>query len=74
MHRPHVNVDRVEQQRRAVRIRVEPAFEGNLLEMFWLTGARLDLRLGHVFEISLLPVMRDRADGGNVEAVCGFHV
>jgi hypothetical protein len=46
VHRTHVHVDRVEQQRRAVGIRVEPAFEGDLLEVFWLAGARFDLRFG----------------------------
>ena len=42
--------------------------------MFWLTGARFDLRLVQVFKISLLPVMRFRADCGNVQAMRRFHV
>src|SRR5947209_6618460 len=42
--------------------------------MFWLTGARFDLRLVQVFQVSLLPVMRFRADCGNVQPMRRFHV
>ena len=42
MHRAHVNVDRIQQQRRAVWIRVEPAFESNLFEVLRLSRSRLD--------------------------------
>src|SRR6185437_11807713 len=74
MDRAQVNVDRIEQQRRAVWIRVEPAFESDLFEVFRLTGARIDLRLVHVLDVRLLPVMRFSADGGNIEAMRGFEV
>ena len=70
----HVNVDGVEQQRRAVGIRVQPSLESDLLEMLRLTGARFDFRIVEISEKCLLPVMRDCADGGNVEAMSGFHV
>ena len=74
MHRAHVNVDRVEQQRGAVRIGVEPTLESNLLEVFWFSGARLDLRIVHVLDVGLLPVMSYGADSGNVEPERGFQV
>src|SRR6266567_5636017 len=70
----HVDIDRIEQQGRTIRVRVEPALKGDLLEMFWLAGARLDFRIVQVFKIGLLPVMRFGADGWNVESMRGFHV
>jgi hypothetical protein len=57
-----VHVNRVEQKRRALRVGVEPTLEGDLLEMFGASGARLDLRLVHVGDVSLLPVVRGGAD------------
>ena len=74
MNRAHVNVDRVEQQRGAIRIRIEPALEGNLFEVFRLAGAWLDLRLVHVLDIGLLPVVSFGSDGGNVETMRGFEI
>src|SRR6266550_7913908 len=70
MDRAHVNVDRVEQQRGAVWVCIEPTLKRDLLEMLCFTGARFDLRLVHVFDIRLLPVMRFGADGGNVQSMC----
>jgi hypothetical protein len=72
--RTRVNVDRIEQRGCAVRIRVEPALEGDLFEVFRLSRARLDLRLVHVLDVRLLPVVRFSADGGNVEAMRGFEI
>ncbi len=74
MHCAHVDVDGVEQQRRAVQVRVEPALERDLFEMLRLSRARLDFRLIQVLEISLLPIVRFGADGGNIQAMGGFHV
>src|SRR6185503_9318994 len=74
MNRTHVNVDRVEQQSRTVRVRVQPTFKSYLLKMLWLTRARFDLRVIHEFDISLLPVVGLGADGGNVETMRSFHV
>src|SRR5436309_4226979 len=74
MHSAHVNIDRVEQQGRAVWIRVQPTLERDLLEMLGPARARLDLRLVEIFKIRLLPVVRFRADSGNVESMRGFHV
>src|ERR1043165_5005841 len=74
MNRAHVNVDRVEQQRRSVRVRVEPAFERDLLEVFRLAGAWLDLGTVHVLDVSLLPVMRFSTDRGQIESKSRFEI
>ena len=74
MDRAHVNVDRVEQQGGAVWICIKPALKRDLLEVFRLAGARLDLRLIHVLDVRLLPVVSLRADGGNIQTMRGFHV
>ena len=74
MHRAHVDIDRIKQQCRAIWIRVQPTLERDLLEMLGPARARLDLRLVEIFKIRLLPVVRFRADSGNVESMRGFHV
>src|SRR2546425_8930477 len=74
MRRPHVDVNRIQQQRRAVGVRIEPTLKRYLLKMLWLAGARLNLRLVHEFEVSLLPIVRFGADGGNVQTMGSLHV
>ena len=74
MNGAHVNVDRIEQQRRAVWVRVEPALESDLFEVFRFSGARLDFRLVHVLDVRLLPVVSFSTDGGNIEAMRCFEV
>src|SRR5881394_2529128 len=74
MNRAHVNVDRVEQEGGAVWIGIQPAFESDLLEVFGLAGAWLDLRLVQILDVGLLPVMCFGADGGNVETKRRFKV
>src|SRR5882672_4398579 len=74
MNRAQINVDSIEQERRAIWIRIEPALESNLLEMLWLARAWFNLGFVEVFEICLLPVVRFGADGWDVQTVRGFHV
>src|SRR6201989_2246517 len=74
MDRAHVNVDRIEQQSRAVWVSIEPALESTLFEMFRFAGARIDLRLVHELDVRLLPVVSFGADGGDVETVRGFEI
>ena len=42
--------------------------------MLWFACAWLDLRLVHVLDVRLLPVVSFGADCGNVETVCGFEI
>src|SRR5215831_17523725 len=70
----HVYVHRIEQQCRAVGICVQPTLESNLFKVLWLPRARLDLGFVQILEISLLPVVGDGADCGNIQAVRRLHV
>src|SRR6185312_14367429 len=70
----HVDINGVEQQSRTVWIGIEPPFESHLFEVLWLTSTRLNLGIGHEFDIRLLPIVRFGADGGNVEPMRRFHV
>src|SRR6266498_313365 len=74
MNCAHVHINRVEQQGGTVRIRVEPALKRHLFEMFWLACARFDLRVRHVLDVGLLPVVRFGANSGYIEAMRGFHI
>src|SRR6266498_25251 len=74
MNCAQVHINRVEQQGGAVRIRVEPALKRDLFEMFWFARARFDLRVRHVLDVGLLPVVRFGANSGYIEAMSGFHV
>lgn len=42
--------------------------------MFWLARARFNLRLSHVLDIRLLPVVRFGTHGGDVQTMCSFHI
>src|SRR6266446_9038232 len=42
--------------------------------MFWLAGARFNLRFVQIFQVSLLPVMGFRSYRGNVQPMRRFHV
>src|SRR4029453_10405305 len=74
MHCTHVNVDGIEQQRGAVWVGIEPAFEGDLFEMFGLTGAWFKLRVVHVLDVSLLPVVRFGTNRRDIKTMGCFHV
>ena len=51
-----------------------PQANPGMLEMFRLPGARLDFRFVQILQVSLLPVMRNGADGRNVESKRGFEI